>query len=151
MYKYILLFALVVNGQLYAQYKPDDQALYDTIMRHDSVFFNAYNNCDKLLDLYASYYAEDLEFYHDKGGFSKSKADMVEATRKNICGRVRRELVKGSAEVYPIANYGAIEIGFHRFFNKEDSSSSNNPAGRYVIVWKKIDTGWQISRVISLH
>ena len=147
----VLLLACLFTQQAFSQYKPDDQALYDTILKHDSVFFNAYNNCDKQLDLYASYYAENLEFYHDKGGFSNSKKEMVDATKRNICGKVRRELVPGSVEVYPIANYGAIEIGFHKFFNNQDPPNTPSNAGRFVIVWKHSNDKWEISRVISLH
>lgn len=146
----VLLIACLFTQQAFSQYKPQDQALYDTIVKHDSIFFNAYNHCDEQLDLYASYYAENLEFYHDKGGYSNSKSEMVAATEKNICGKVRRELVPGSVEVYAIANYGAIEIGYHKFFNKNDQSGPNNP-GRFVIVWKKTGDKWEISRVISLH
>src|SRR5687767_8296697 len=124
----VLLLACLFTQQGFSQYKPDDQALYDTILKHDSVFFNAYNNCDKQLDLYAGYYAENLEFYHDKGGFSNSKKEMVDATKRNICGKVRRELVPGSVEVYPIANYGAIEIGFHKFFNNQDPPNTPSNA-----------------------
>jgi hypothetical protein len=134
-----------------AQYTPDDKALYDTIVKQDSIFFNAYNHCDKMLDLYASYYSDSLEFYHDHAGFSNSKKDMVDATERNICGRVRRELVPGSVEVYPVPNYGAIEVGFHRFYNKENPPNTVARDGRFVIVWKKAGEKWLISRVISMH
>jgi hypothetical protein len=32
---------------------------------------------------------------------------------------IRRDLVKESLEIYPIKDYGAIEIGVHRFCHKE--------------------------------
>jgi len=95
-------------GEQYV-YKPDDQNLFDKIVSLDSIFFAAYNSCSVNLEKYASFYSDSLEFYHDKGGFTNSKQDVVEGTKKNICGKVTRELVKGSIEVYPINNYGAIE------------------------------------------
>jgi hypothetical protein len=147
----LLLLACLFTQLAFSQYKPDDQVLYDSIVKHDSIFFDAYNNCDKKLDLYASYYDEDLEFYHDKGGFSASRKDMIDATERNICGKVRRELVPGSIEVYPIANYGAIEIGYHKFYNRNDPPNTSSRAGRFVIVWKLVNSQWRISRVISLH
>jgi hypothetical protein len=44
--------------------------------------------------------------------------------RKNICGKVTRELVKGSIEVYPIKDYGAVEIGLHKFHNNQNETPS---------------------------
>jgi hypothetical protein len=134
----------------HAQYKPDDPALYETIVRQDSLFFGAYNTCSVHLQEYADFYADSLEFYHDKGGLSTSKKDVVEGTKKNICGKVTRELVAGSVEVYPIAHYGAIEIGFHKFHNSEEPNAPSRP-GRFVLVWHQTDKGWKITRVISLH
>lgn len=131
-------------------YQPDDKELFATILYHDSVFFYAYNHCTTLLDQYAAYYADDIEFYHDKGGLSVSKKEIVSATQKNICGKVTRELVKGSVEVYPIKNFGAIEIGWHIFHNKEEPAAVAQP-GRFVIVWRHLDDRWQMTRVISLH
>ncbi|HWK02752.1 MAG TPA: helix-turn-helix domain-containing protein [Puia sp.] len=135
---------------VYAQFKPDDQALYDTILHQDSLFFGAYNTCSVHLQEYAAFYADNLEFYHDKGGLSTSKQDVVEATKKNICGKVTRELVPGSVEVYPIANFGAIEIGFHKFHNSAEPNAPSR-AGRFVFVWHHVDNNWKITRVISLH
>ncbi|HVE61402.1 MAG TPA: hypothetical protein VNA26_06270, partial [Chitinophagaceae bacterium] len=89
-------------------YRPDDQKLYDTIVYLDSVFFNAYNTCTLNLKKYASFYADSLEFFHDKNGLMSSKQDVVNSTEKFICGKVTRVLVKNSIEVYPIKDYGAI-------------------------------------------
>jgi len=138
------------SGQAQAQFKPDDQTLYDTIVHLDSVFFGAYNTCAVHLQEYSDFYADNLEFYHDKGGFSTSKEDVVAATKRNICGKVTRELVPGSVEVYPIANFGAIEIGFHKFHNSQEPNAVAHP-GRFVMVWHRTEAGWKISRVISLH
>ena len=150
----VITFLVVIGAVLpqsgYAQFKPDDQALYDTILRQDSLFFGAYNTCTVHLQEYADFYADSLEFYHDKGGLSTSKRDVVEATKKNICGKVTRELVAGSVEVYPIAYYGAIEIGFHKFHNSAEPNAPSKP-DRFVVVWHRTDKGWKITRVISLH
>lgn len=132
------------------KYTIDDQALYDTIVKLDSTFFNYYNTCTDNLDKYAAYYSDSLEFYHDKGGLSTSKKDIVEGTKNNICGKVTRELVKGSLEVYPIPHYGAIEMGLHKFHNSQDATAIPHPS-RFTIIWQQTDDGWKISEVISLH
>jgi Domain of unknown function (DUF4440) len=100
--------------RLTKNYKPDDLKLYKTITDLDSTFFEAYNTCNVNLEKYSSFYSEDIEFLHDKGGVMTSKKEIVEGTKKYICGKVTRELVKGSIEVYPIKDYGAIEMGLHK-------------------------------------
>lgn len=138
------------RAQTIPAYTPADPALYDTILRLDSSFFAAYNTCTEHLQEYSDFYAEDLEFYHDKGGLSTSKKDVVESTRKNICGKVTRELVRGSVEVYPVAGFGAVEIGYHTFRNRAESNTPSKP-DRFVVVWQRTPAGWKIKRVISLH
>jgi ketosteroid isomerase-like protein len=130
-------------------YTPDSQQLYDTIARLDSIFFTAYNNCN--MKVQAEMYADTIEFYHDQGGLSTSKKDILEATERNICGKVTRELIKGSLEVYPINNYGAVEIGLHKFHNNTQTEDSKSGAGRFVIVWRHKNNKWQMTRIISLH
>jgi hypothetical protein len=148
----ILLFGSFAIPRLgLAQFKPDDPALYDTILRLDSAFFAAYNTCSIHLKEYGDFYAEDLEFYHDKGGVMTSKKDVIESTRKYVCGKVTRELVPGSIEVYPIANYGAVEIGFHKFHNNTEPPDAPSRAGRFVCIWHHTEGGWKLARVISLH
>lgn len=130
-------------------YRPGSQSLHDTIAKLDSVFFHAYNTCD--LDKQTLFYSDSLEFYHDKAGLSTSKTEMLEATKNNVCGKVTRELVEGSIEVYPIKDFGAVEIGYHRFYNKNDKPGTPSEPGKFIIIWKQTGDRWQISRVVSLH
>lgn len=136
--------------QLTKNYKPDNQQLYDTIVKLDSLFFDAYNNCNEKLEFYASFYADSLEFYHDNGGLMNSKKDVVEGTKKHICGKVTRELVRGSIEVYPIKNFGAIEMGLHIFHNNQEPGHELK-VGRFMLIWEQTKTGWKIKKVVSLH
>lgn len=131
-------------------YEIPNRALYDTIVRLDSLFFQAYNTCDRNLEAYAAFFSDSIEFYHDGGGLMTSKPGLVEATKKFICGKVTRELVKGSIEVYPIKNYGAVEMGLHQFYNSTEKYHVPQ-VGRFVIVWQRRPEGWKIRRVISLH
>lgn len=121
--------------------------LYDTIVYMDSVWEDSYNNCrlDKQEDLIS----EDLEFYHDQGGLMISKKALIEALKKNICGKVTRELQAGSIEVYPIPGYGAVEMGYHRFHGKNDTGSGH--FAKFVHLWHREKGHWRITRVISLH
>jgi len=140
-----------MSYQLTKNYKPDNQQLYDTIVKLDSLFFNAYNTCSLNLDKYASFFSDNIEFYHDQGGLMTSKQDMIAATQKNVCGKVTRELVKGSIEVYPISYYGAIEIGLHKFHNNQEPVGTPSRVGRFMIIWENKNKAWKITRVVSLH
>ncbi len=132
-------------------YQPDDQQLHDTIVKLDSIFFTAYNTCAVNLETYASFYADSIEFYHDKGGLMNVKEEIVASTKQYVCGKVTRELVKGSIEVYPIKDYGAIEMGLHKFHNNTDPSSANSRAGKFIIIWQHKNNQWKITKVVSLH
>ncbi len=132
-------------------YKPDDPKLYETIIKMDSLFFGYYNTCETNLDKYAAFYSENIEFFHDQGGLMSSKQGIVDATKRNICGKVTRELVKGSVEIYPIKDYGAIEIGLHKFHNNQEPSGTPSKIGRFMITWKKENNDWKIVKVVSLH
>jgi hypothetical protein len=78
--------------------------LYDTIVALDSRWEDAYNNCK--MNVMEELISEDLEFYHDQGGLMTSKQKLNEALTNNICGKVKRELKKGSIEVYEIKGFG---------------------------------------------
>ncbi len=122
--------------------------LYNTILELDNIYFTAYNECD--MTTQSTMYSEDLEFYHDMGGLNTSKEDIIKSIEKNICGKVTRELVEDSVEVHEIPDFGAVEIGMHRFYNKQEPNAESKPS-RFITIWKKEDSGWKISRVISLH
>lgn len=121
--------------------------LYDSIVYMDSLWEDSYNNCK--LDKQEELISEDLEFYHDQGGLMTSKKALIEALKKNICGKVTRELQVGSIEVYPIPGYGAVEMGYHRFHNKNDTGSGH--FAKFVHLWHRENGHWRITRVISLH
>ena len=124
--------------------------LYKEIFQADSTLFDASNNCDSVT--YRKFFTDDLEFYHDIGGLSVGIKIEMQGFRE-MCARgshIRRELIKGTLEVYPIKNYGAIEIGIHRFFHT-NKGQQEKPSGTYkfIHVWQKKDGQWKISRVIS--
>ena len=133
---------------LKTEYVPIDKEVYDIIVAKDKEYFDAYNNCD--IKKQALLYSEDLEFFHDKGGLSTSKQEVLNSLEKNICGKVSRTLIDGSIEVYPIKDYGAIEIGYHKFYNNQEPNAKSKPS-KFIMVWKKEGEKWHISKVISLH
>lgn len=133
---------------LETEYAPINKELYNIIVALDKEYFDAYNSCD--MERQKSLYSEDLEFFHDKGGLTTSKQDVLTAIEKNICGKVTRILLEGSIEVYPIKDYGAIEIGYHKFYNNQEPNAISK-ASKFILVWKNEDGKWLITKVISLH
>jgi len=125
-------------------------ALYQEIYHTDSLMFNAFNHCDSIT--YKKFIAPDLEFYHDLGGLSVG-VDIEMKSFREMCERgthIRRELLKSTLEVYPIRNYGAIEIGVHRFYHTNPGQPERvSGTYKFIHVWHKIGDQWQLARVIS--
>jgi hypothetical protein len=123
--------------------------LFETISALDTAVFDAFNHCSspEQLQKHASYFAPDVEFYHDTGGVTWSRQDMLANTEKYVCGHFRRELVPGTLKVFPIKDFGAIAQGSHRFC-QFDSGKCEGIAD-FVIVWNNQEGHWQITRVLS--
>jgi len=144
--KIILLFALIPItgiGQV-----AQDSELFKTISGLDQQYFDAYNTCD--LKTQANLYAEDIKFYHDKGGVSTIKQDILDGIEKNICNKVTRTLVPESLEVHEIKDFGAVAMGLHSFYNNQEPNAPSKPS-KFIMIWRQVDTRWEIAEVISLH
>jgi len=139
---------LRLNGHV-SQAPPPSVALFKEISDLDSVLFGAFNGSD--LETLKTLFNEDLEFYHDKGGLTHYQEN-VDSFRRTFesSTRIRRELVDGTLEVYPIEGYGAVEIGVHRFYSTNPGQKEELTAtAKFVHVWQKKNGKWKISRVVS--
>ena len=146
-YSTILFSALFLTTFNAASAQAVQDSLYKEVANRDSVLFNAFNTRD--IDLFKTFFTEDLEFYHDKSGLTgyDHTIEFLKTTAKNNT-QLRRELVKGSLEVYPIPGYGAMEIGSHTFTHMENGRLSVGTF-KFVHIWKKQNGEWKISRVVS--
>jgi ketosteroid isomerase-like protein len=129
-----------------AQAAPEPAPLLQTIKSLDAKLFDAYNHCD--LETLGAMVSDDLEFYHDQTGLAVGKAPFLAAIKENICGKVQRELLPQTLEVYPMNNYGAVELGVHRFHHPAHPEDGMGDA-RFVMLWQNKDGGWKVTRVIS--
>jgi ketosteroid isomerase-like protein len=150
----LISFALMscVNAQAKNGSAAEAKELFDTVAALDNTFFEAYNTCN--VAKMESYFTEDVEFFHDKGGLATTRKSVMEIIKNNLCGesgnRVRRELVKGSLEVYPIKDYGAVAVGAHRFYlTQKGQKEQLDGIAKFANIWQKKDGQWRMSRVIS--
>jgi hypothetical protein len=136
-----------VRGQT-RQAAPGD-TLFGTLASLDAALFDAYNTCD--LEKFGSFVAEDVEFYHDKGGVTLGRRALVEAVKNNICGKTRRDLIAGTLEVHPLDNYGALQMGAHRFCDIKLSrcDGTSGGVGKFIHLWQRNGDVWMITRVFS--
>ena len=139
----LLICLFLYNGS-----RAQSDELYKKIVQLDSAFFNAYNTCD--IARQEAFYSDTIEFFHDKTGLETSKKKILADTRKYVCGKVTRELVKGSIEVSPLPGYGAVELGTHIFHNNQEKDDVPHPS-KFVIIWRSSNDKWTITKVISLH
>jgi hypothetical protein len=144
----VLSLATAPVGSQTRQSSPSDP-LFRTLASLDRAVFDAYNTCD--LEKFGSFFADDLEFYHDKGGITRGRQALVEAVRNNICGKTRRDLIAGTLEVHPMDGYGALQIGAHRFCNAglKECDDKTGGVGKFIHLWQNRDGAWKVTRVIS--
>jgi hypothetical protein len=125
---------------------PKETELFRTVASLDSALFDSYNRCD--IPKFATFFIDSAEFYHDQTGLMVGAQNIADAVKRNICGKVVRELVPGSLEVYPLKGYGAVEIGVH-LFHPPNVAPGNNSAAKFIHLWQNTNGVWKITRVIS--
>lgn len=124
--------------------------LFLEVAKADSLVFAAFNTCDTIS--YRKFFKDDLEFYHDLGGLTVGIENEMKSIRE-MCARgnhIRRELLKETLEVYPLKNYGAVEIAVHRIYHT-NKGQTEKLSGEYkfIHVWQLINGQWKIARIIS--
>jgi hypothetical protein len=123
--------------------------LYETVLALDREAFTAFNTCavPGQLQKHAAFFSEGVELYHDKGGVTWTRTEMLANTEKYVCGNFSRELVQGSFRVYPIKDFGAIAQGVHKFC--QFKSGACEGAAEFLIVWRQQGNTSSITRVLS--
>ncbi len=143
-----LLGTLVIQTQGQSPSKTASQdEITRTIASLDGALFDAYNACD--LDKFGSFFIDDVEFYHDQGGVTLGRQNLTESVKKNICGKVRRELVPETLQVYPMRGFGAVEMGVHRFHQPKVDPNNAVGEAKFIHLWQNKEGVWKVTRVIS--
>lgn len=146
-----------IHGRLEIPHNEKDKSeLYYLLKLKDSLMFElSYNQLNtSILEELAT---DDIEFYHDQGGATYTKEDFINAMKGlgNLSYKARRELVKGSTEVFPMYKngelYAAILKGKHRFYAQEpnDKPEYLTSTAKYTVLWILVDGEWKMSRIYS--
>jgi ketosteroid isomerase-like protein len=147
----LCLSAIGYCQQKEAGYPASQKELETAILRLDTEAFDAYNNCN--IEAFTNFFTEDLEFYHDKGGMTTSRDEMIAKTRQNLCSKpgwkIRREAVEGTFKVYPLEGYGAVLTGDHRFYITENGKEQLSGVAKFTHIWLLKDGKWKMARVLS--
>ena len=145
----IISILLLTSALLKAQVKKHtDTALFNTIYQLDSNWFAAFNRKD--VKAFSTYVDSSLEFYHDKTGLTYYEYNIkaFDNILKNVPD-LKRTLLKETMEVYPIPNYGAVQIAQHRFCHLENGKEDCG-VFKFIHIWKKTTNGWRVTRIISV-
>ena len=152
---FVLAFANAAaqsRQQAKQKYTPPDTALYGEIALQDSMMFAAFNehNTAKLM----SFFSPGLEFYHDKGGltgYEQTAKNFETLFENNKTTGMRRDLVKGSLEVYPIKDFGAVETCLHRFCHTENGKADCGTFKNIMVCMAKDRRGMESSACDQLR
>lgn len=143
--------SLHISAQQKETFPISEIALTEKIIALDAAAFNYYNTCD--LEKFVTYFSSDLEFYHDKGGYTVGTEKFIDNTRKYICnnpeGKVLRKPVTASLKVYPLYSYGAILEGEHQFYLLANDKEKLTGKAKFTHLWLLKDGVWKMSRVLS--
>ncbi|MDB5031413.1 nuclear transport factor 2 family protein [Mucilaginibacter sp.] len=145
----LLLTCITANAQI--EQRHFNQELYNTILHQDSICFAAFNTQN--LETLKKFFSKDIEFYNDNGTITNyddtMKAFGAMFKQAKISG-LKRELVKSSLEVYPLKDFGAIEVGVHKFTHIENGKEEVALL-KFTEVWQHKDGEWKMTRVISYN
>ena len=150
----IVTISLLIAGSVRGQ--GDANSISKLLIEKDSAFWSGYNSCN--ITLMDQYMADDVEFYHDKGGVMIGVEKFNDAMRKNICGnastRIRREAISSTFKVYPMKDgdnvYGAILSGDHYFYSsKQGEKESRDGLAKFTHLWLLKDNVWKMHRILS--
>ena len=146
--------ANTVTAQSNRSQSPASRQLFDELaVKDNEVFDTIFNKCN--VERVGELITEDFEFYHDKGGqIAKSGKEFVDSIR-GMCDRqskgedyrARRVLVRKSLVVYPLNNYGAVQMGVHRFYPLVKGKPVE--IAKFTHLWKKENGTWKLARVLS--
>ncbi|WP_076378499.1 nuclear transport factor 2 family protein [Filimonas lacunae] len=151
----LLLLIIAPGIPVIAQEK--DAEIAAIIKQQDSLFWQAYNSCDTTA--MASFFSDDAEFYHDKGGLTVGLPALKASFSAGMCKpdrtfHLRREEVAGTVKVFSLRKnneiYGAIITGEHVFYLTEKGKNEYlDGHALFTHTWRRLNGKWLMTRVLS--
>ncbi len=131
--------------------------LHEEILAADAALFKAFfDTCD--VEALRGLVTDDFEMFHDKDGRNLTSGSQFVQALQDKCKRQAdgvdflstRKLVPESMKVYPINNYGAIEVGTHRFYAVRAGEPDRlTETSQFTHVWKEENGRWRLARALS--
>ena len=154
---FICLFALLLAySDIHAQ--TTEKEVIQTIFTKDSLFWAGYNDCN--IAQCRPLIADNVEFYHDKGGILNGVEALCEALQKNLCNNpvyhLRREAIDSTVKVFPLSSanvfYGAIISGEHLFYVTDKGQKEYlDGHANFMQLWILKDGVWKMTRILSYN
>lgn len=153
----ILVLISILSIRSISVAQDNDRQLAAVILHNDSLFWQAYNNCD--VTNMMTYFSDDIEFYHDKGGITNGKPALAQSFEKGVCNNrdsftLRREAIDSSIKVFPLRKdgviYGAVLSGAHLFYVHEKGKKERAEGlAKFTHLWLLKNGSWKMTRVLS--
>lgn len=134
------------HSQALEDIKSQDE-LHSVIAALDAKLFDSFNRCE--IEKFVAFFEPGVEFYHDQTGLAVGTESLTRSLRENICGKVSRQLVPESLEVFPMRGFGAVEMGVHRFHHPGRDDIEPVGEAKFIHLWRYENGSWKITRVIS--
>jgi ketosteroid isomerase-like protein len=146
------IFLIALANRMIAETPPSEWQV--EVTKVDGAFWAAYNRADpKAMN---SFYTDDVEFYHDRGGTVFGKAALSEVNNGMSASeyKIRRAAVPGTVRIFPMNKgdeiYGAIVSGEHQFYiTKKDKPEFLAGRAYFTQLLLLKDKTWKISRIFS--
>jgi hypothetical protein len=145
------------NNQTAKVLSSENREIFKILKEKDSLLFElGFNQIDTLQVKVLT--SDDFEFYHDEHGVMNSKKEFVKSISsiRELPFKTRRELVKGSVEIYPLYKnnrqdlYGAVQNGEHNFYQqKEGEEERKTSTAKFTHLWIIENNDWKLKRVLS--
>lgn len=153
MVQLLIYITVLFSSVCFAQ---SETEVIGTVKKLDSEFWTSYNTCDT--NKIKSYIANDIEFYHDKGGITLGQENLINSIKNNLCSKsnykIRREVLTNSEKYFILKNnnaiYGVILTGEHKFYLTLDNKKEfADGIAKFTHLWLFENNIWKMKRILS--
>jgi hypothetical protein len=115
------------------------------ILAQDARISDGYNHCR--IQTLKALFANNAELYFADRGVARQLFRYTDTLRRTFCGKYRREAPAADQRIYPLPDYGAIQVGTQSFC-AVDSQPCRGQRMQFTAIWRQRDGVWQITRFV---